>query len=220
MAELAALLQTPEPLRWVFTGDSITHGAGHLHGERHYVELIAERIRWELLRTRDHVLNTGISGREITDVEEDLEWTVLQYEPQVISIMLGLNDCARSGTVESFSASYERVLLRLIDTGAAVLLHTPNRVPGTDPLRRDALPAYVEAIRELASRLPVTLIDHYEAWRQAEEAGTYEWWIAHGCHPNAFGHRVLARTTLQALDAWDALSPTGRLYIPAAEHLS
>src|SRR6266446_3517466 len=47
---------------WVFTGDSITHGALHTLGWRSYPAHFAERVRWELRRMRDVVINTGISG--------------------------------------------------------------------------------------------------------------------------------------------------------------
>ena len=46
----------------MFTGDSITHGALHTMGWRSYPEHFAERVRWELGRMRDIVINTGISG--------------------------------------------------------------------------------------------------------------------------------------------------------------
>ena len=41
----ALLADKSHPLTWVFTGDSITHGAKHTHGSRTYVEHFAERVR-------------------------------------------------------------------------------------------------------------------------------------------------------------------------------
>jgi hypothetical protein len=48
-----ALLTGTEPVTWLFTGDSITHGALHTMGWRSYPEHFAERVRWELRRMRD-----------------------------------------------------------------------------------------------------------------------------------------------------------------------
>ena len=45
MDEIRALLGRAEPVRWVFTGDSITHGAAHTIGWRDYTELFDERAR-------------------------------------------------------------------------------------------------------------------------------------------------------------------------------
>ena len=53
-------LPLDEPLRWVFAGDSITHGALHTMGWRDYTELFSERLRHELKRPRDCVVKTGV----------------------------------------------------------------------------------------------------------------------------------------------------------------
>ena len=87
------------PLIWVFTGDSITHGAKHTHGYRSYPEIFAERIRWELGRTRDIVINTGISGNTTRVILNDLDWRISQFKPNVVSLMIGTNDCA-TGRIE------------------------------------------------------------------------------------------------------------------------
>src|SRR3954465_1714944 len=87
------LLQGEHPLTWVFTGDSITHGALHTMGWRSYVEHFAERVRFELKRSRDIVVNTGISGNRMTNLLADAEWRVHRFQPQVVSLMMGMNDC-------------------------------------------------------------------------------------------------------------------------------
>ena len=63
---IKTLLAGKDPVMWVITGDSITHGALHTLGWRSYPEHFAERVRWELRRVRDIVINTGISG----DIDE------------------------------------------------------------------------------------------------------------------------------------------------------
>ena len=67
MNEIADLLRRDQPMKWLFAGDSITHGALHTLGWRDFTELFSERVRWELKRTRDFVIKTGISGWKITD---------------------------------------------------------------------------------------------------------------------------------------------------------
>ena len=79
---------------WVFTGDSITHGALHTKGWRSYPEHFAERVRWELKRMRDIVVNTGVSGDRAQGLLPDLDWRVLHLKPDVVSVMLGVNDSA------------------------------------------------------------------------------------------------------------------------------
>ena len=117
-------------MRWVFAGDSITHGAAHTIGWRDYTELFSERVRWELRRTRDMVIKTGISGWQITNLADDLDWNVLQFRPHCVSLMFGMNDCTR-GTegLAEFERQYIAVIDRIkAETGAAILLHTPNAI--------------------------------------------------------------------------------------------
>lgn len=77
LAKIKALLGKPEPITWLITGDSITHGALHTHGYRSYPEHFAERVRWELRRVRDVMINTGISGDRVPGLTKDLEHRVL-----------------------------------------------------------------------------------------------------------------------------------------------
>ncbi|WP_308800034.1 SGNH/GDSL hydrolase family protein [Agromyces silvae] len=220
--EASTLLAGSEPLRWLFTGDSITHGAAHTNGSRDYVQLFEERVRWELGRTRDHVLRTAISGRTVPDLLDDAEWSLSQYRADVVSLMFGMND-ANTATPDllGFADDLTRAVALARAAGArAVIVHTPNRIIATETAARRAnLASYAEVVRQVAVATDAVLVDHHAAWSRAEQAGAVERWIGHGCHPNAEGHRVLYRELAAALGIWDPASPTGRGFIPAAELL-
>jgi hypothetical protein len=68
MEKIKALIGGREPVRWVFSGDSITHGALHTFGLRDYTELFSERVRFEMGRGLDVVMKTAISGKPSTPV--------------------------------------------------------------------------------------------------------------------------------------------------------
>ncbi|MFN8511066.1 MAG: GDSL-type esterase/lipase family protein [Thermomicrobiales bacterium] len=217
MDALRALLQRPEPVRWVFAGDSITHGAAHTIGWRDYTELFSERVRWELRRTRDMVIKTGISGWTVADLAADLDWNVLQFRPHCVSLMFGMNDCTRGpGNLAAFRATYLEIIARIRDeTGAAILLHTPNWTLSAGGEARVAnLPAYREAVLEVASVAQVPCLDHFAEWAAAEQTGAMDHWLAHGCHPNEYGHRAFAFALFRALEIWDATSWTCQLMVP------
>lgn len=217
MDDLRALLRRPAPVRWVFAGDSITHGAAHTLGWRDYTELFSERVRWELRRTRDIVIKTGISGWTVADLEADLDWNVLQFRPDCVSLMFGMNDCTHGpGNLRGFRASYLRVIERLrAETEAAILLHTPNwTLPTGGEARVANLPAYREAILDIAATAGLPCLDHFAEWSAAEEGGAMHHWLGHGCHPNEHGHRALAHALFRALDIWDESSWSCRLMVP------
>ena len=219
-APIRAVLARPDPASWVFAGDSITHGAAHTVGWRDYTELFSERVRWELGRMRDIVIKTGVSGWRIDNLAADLDWNVLQFKPDVVSLMFGLNDClAGPAGLDSFRETYRAVIERVrAETEALVLLHTPNWLLSTDrPERRANLAAYRDAVLSVAAQAGAPCVDHFPIWTAAEPSGSMHHWLAHGCHPNEYGHRVLARALFQSLGLWDERSWTCQLNVPSYE---
>ena len=217
MDSIKQLFSREDPVKWVFTGDSITHGAKHTIGWRDYPELFSERLRWEMGRARDFVIKTGISGWTIAKIAEDLEWNVLQFQPDCVSIMVGMNDCAQGPAgLAGFRQTYLRTIARIREeTGAAILLHTPNwSLPTGGEVRMHHLASYAQAIREVAGEAGVPFVDHFTEWVDADPSGAMHHWLGHGCHPNEFGHRVLAHAIFRALDIWDDASWTCQLTVP------
>jgi acyl-CoA thioesterase I len=210
------LLSKPEPTRWVFAGDSITHGALHTMGWRDYTELFSERLRYEMDRRRDCMIKTACSGWRIGDLATDLEWTVLQHRPHVVSIALGMNDCgAGSAGRAEFQRAYVDVVKRIREaTSAAVILHTPNRIHPSDPFCGASISEYACSVREVAANTQAILVDHYTEWEAAERDGVLAYWMSDAIHPNECGHRAMTRLLLQTLNMWDPKSRVARLFIP------
>ena len=209
------------PATWVFTGDSVTHGAKHTLGWRDYTELFAERVRWERTRLRDAVVNTAVAGWKIGDIAQDLEWSVLRHRPECVSIMIGLNDCGAGYTgLHAFKDIYTGVVEGIRrESGAAVLLHTPNAVfpPAAGASAASFagnVALYAAAVRELASIAGARLVDHHAVWQPLAESGALQHWLSHGCHPNEYGHRALVHTLFRALDLWDDASWTCQPMVP------
>lgn len=208
---IAQLLAGREPIRWVFAGDSITHGAAHTRGWRDYVELFGERVRWEMQRRRDCVIKTGVSGWKITDLAADLEWSVLQHRPHVVSIAFGMNDCTAG---ESGLPAFERAMRDTVErtrqaARSAIILHTPNPVLPSDTTRAGAIGGYVQTIRAIASH--GVLVDHFHLWTGADASPAR--WLSDAIHPNELGHRLLARALFRTLGIDDPGSGTGRLAV-------
>jgi lysophospholipase L1-like esterase len=215
LRRIRSLLQNPDPITWVFTGDSITQGALHTFGWRCYPEHFAERISWELQRVRDVTINTALSGKTLPPLLDELDDRVLRFRPTIVSIMIGTNDSAQGvAGRETFAADYRRMLnrLRQADPGPAVLLHTPNPVTPADPYRQD-LPAYCEIIRSVAGETGAALVDHDRRWRLMKTP--LEYLLGDGTvHPNPFGQILLAQETFRVLGIFDNASAVCRLFVP------
>ncbi len=217
IAGIKALLAGKRALTWVFTGDSITHGALHTLGWRSYPEHFAERVRWELRRMRDVVINTGISGDRTGGLLADLDWRVLRFKPDVVSVMLGMNDCSlgKAGR-ETFRKNLKAIVEKAQAAGAIPLLHTPNTVYVKNAGGRSDLPAYADIVRELAEGAKLALVDHWRHWSKvkAKQEDLLAWLEDRSIHPNVHGHRAFAHLIFKELGIFDPKSPTCRLEVP------
>ncbi|HLA95822.1 MAG TPA: GDSL-type esterase/lipase family protein [Pyrinomonadaceae bacterium] len=215
--EVKNLLAGNKPLIWVFTGDSITHGALHTFGWRSYVEHFAERVRWELKRMNDVVINTGASGDVLNNLSSKSDWRIFQFRPNVVSLMIGTNDCrnAEKGK-DVFRRSFADLLEKTQKNNAVLLLNTPNLIDFVKAPERSALADYAGLIRELAAKYKLPLVDHFAYWtEETRNSSKLQMWLNDGSiHPNNFGHLVLARKIFQDLGIFDAKSPTCRLFVP------
>lgn len=217
LLRIQELLRGQQPVTWIFTGDSITHGALHTLGWRSYPEHFAERVRWELGRVRDIVINTGISGERTGGLLADFDWRALRFQPQVVSIMIGMNDCAAG---EAGRETFRDNLVALVEAvrtaGGIPLLNTPNTVYVANSAGREDLPAYATIVRETAVAMSAPLVDHWAHWQAAkpDQEELLPWLEDRSIHPGVYGHREFAKEIFRVLGIYDAESPTCKLEVP------
>lgn len=201
------------PWTWVFYGDSITHGARHTYGWRSFQEIFHERIRGEYLIKNDVVINSGSSGyttRELLQVDY-YNRMVKRYQPQVVFLLIGMNDAANTNPngVNEFSSRLEQLIQRLEGEKAIVVLQTYNTIE-YKPQQKDYLarynnlPAYNQVIRDMAEKYDLILVDHDAYWREyAADPAVLHFWLGETIHPGARGHLEMAKLILQELKLFD-----------------
>lgn len=209
---LRQILSGP-PVTWLFLGDDITQAALHTRGRRGFVEHFAERVRGELGRVGDAVINTGVSGSTAEDALPEFHWRVGRFAPDVVFAMFGTNDAADGlDAVRSFRYALDQLVQRSRDIGATVVLQTPPPVTGDDSRDPEVLVRYAAEVRDLARDLGVVLVDHHTRWSEACDDG----WFDDPCHPGAVGHVELARTLFEAVGVADESSATYTLRLAEA----
>ena len=215
LSKLQAMLKDAKtPRTWLFTGDSITHGARWTAGRRSFPEIFAERVRWELRRMDDIVINTGISGNKAKDILDNYDWRVRRFKPDVVILLVGMNDCAAKDlTPELFGERLTALVKNIRADGGIPVLETPNTVkPGS---RDHALPPFVAQIRKVAEAENAILVDHAAVWEQAAKGGLPAGkWMADAIHPSAEGHRQMAVAIFKALGIHDPKSACETVAIP------
>ncbi len=216
MERIKDLMAQDRPLKWLFYGDSITHGAVHTFGWRDYTQLFTERIRAELGRNMDVVINTAISGHNTENLIDGFDWRVKQFAPDVVFLMIGMNDCSddlKELTVEKFGENLKSLCDSCQKLGSIVVLQTTSAIlPNTAPDRIDNLPLYMQKVRDVAKQERLLLVDHTKYWD--ENTDKHYHWMANEFHPNQYGHRVFVQELLKTIGLFDPDSSVCRLFVP------
>lgn len=142
--------------RVVFLGDSITQAGAGPNG---YVTLVRQEIEKSHPDLKVEVIGAGISGNKVPDLEKRLERDVLSKKPTVVVIYIGINDVwhstnGRGTSKEEFVAGLNRIIAKIKETGARVILCTPTvigeKIDGTNKLD-EMLEEYCELSRKVAA---------------------------------------------------------------------
>lgn len=212
MEKIKAMLAGEAPVKWLFYGDSITHGARHTWGWRDYPELFDERIRCELERTMDVVINTAIGGDTSEGLIESFDWRVAQFRPHVAFVMIGMNDCSRN-TDTVFEANLHTLADRFAEIECQPVMQTTCTIQkGGAPEREPYIDAYMQKVRDVAAARSLPLIDHTAHWKQ--NADKLPYWLDDPFHPDEQGHRAFAHLIFRELGIFDPQSATCRLFVP------
>lgn len=196
----------------LFQGDSITDakrdrsidslGTG-------YVYIAASLFSALYPEKQVRFMNRGISGNRVVDLQDRWEEDCLNLQPDVLSIMIGINDCWRRydrnlhTTTDSYLQGYRSLLERVRDNLSAtkLVLLEPFLVPALPEQKewREDLDPKIQAVRELAREFGgvyVPLDGLFAAACTRREPG---FWAPDGVHPSPAGHALIARAWLEAV---------------------
>jgi acyl-CoA thioesterase-1 len=219
MEHIQKLLKTNQPIKWLFYGDSITHGSRHTFGHRDYTQHFTERVRNEMGRHQDIVINTAVSGNTTVNLLDQFEWRAGQFKPHIAFLMIGMNDCSDQNgvSVDLFKSNLLKLcdLFKKMDT-FLILQTTCPILPGTAPEREPQFPQYMDAIREVAKQTGSPLIDHTRSWQEQfkQNPSLFYFWMSDAFHPNHYGHLVFAKYLLKELGIDNPDAPIGRFFHP------
>lgn len=199
---------------WIFYGDSITHGAKHTHGWRSFPEIFNERVRWELHKSLDIIINSAFSGNSTINLTEPEQYQkrVRCFAPDVVFIMVGINDIIRINDAEQYRKNLTELVKMVRADNAIPILQTcmPFKNKPEDPnyvKRYQERPLYNKMIREVAASEDVILIDQDAAWEKfAVTQETLEEMLGEELHPGALGHLECAKEIFRKLDIFDSES--------------
>jgi lysophospholipase L1-like esterase len=206
-------LAVPSGTRVLFVGDSITDGQRLATDQPlGYGYPLHVAAQWGLRHPGRSVtwVNRGIAGNTVADLEVRWQADVLDEDPDLVSVLVGVNDVSchtwdppRSPvSVQEYAAGYERLLAPLSARGTRLLLIEPFLLPTTETQRewRHPLTGMIEAVRVLARRHGARLLAADGMFAALASAAPVERWTYDGIHPTAAGHAALAEAWLRLVE--------------------
>lgn len=191
-------------------GDSVTAGctfsgttSSTCYVERLRALLEAAALDVEVVASALEGIDTGYAVKRFSRM-------VTVHEPDLVLVMLGLNDALPPGQREPASPdTYRQNLLGLVDRILAIdarpILVTPNPRPSllTDDSPDGALDEpnhlmtpYAVAVREVADHYQIPCVDIYDRF---VAAGGLTLLVPDGTHPNPAGHVLIAQALADLL---------------------
>ena len=213
------MIRGDKRLSIVFTGDSITHGPLHTKGYRSYTEHFRERLKEKfinnIIKEDIMVFNTGVSGATTRDIIRDFNICVNIYDPDIVFIMLGMNDSSNEIVpLEEYRKNILELINKVREIGAIPIIQTSNIIKMD--LSRKSLKFYMDILREVVRENDVMIIDHYSHWGDLEKeiSNIKNELLSDLIHPNEKGHLEMAKFIFKELDIFEEESYTCNLSYP------
>ncbi|MFD4548356.1 SGNH/GDSL hydrolase family protein [Streptomyces sp. NPDC058466] len=181
------------PLRFVALGDSLTEGVGDPVGEgwRGWAALLTDGLGESVEFT-----NLAVSGAQTRDVLERQTPAALALAPDVVSVVIGVNDTLRcTFDIHAVAARLDKVYAAFRDTDAVLLtacLPDPGAMLGLPGALARPLARRQRAVNTVVHALS----ERYRAVHLHAAEGAWltdrAMWSADRLHPGERGHRQLA----------------------------
>lgn len=176
-----------------------------------YVSLVDSLLAACRPHERIRVLNTGISGNRIIDLESRWRQDVLELKPDWLSVMIGINDVWRQFdrihdshpvTLERYEEIYRRLLERTRPEVKGLILMTPYYIEThrADPMR-EKMDAYGRVVERLSQSFDAVFVDLQDAFDSYLRYRPTQSLCGDRVHPNKTGHMLIAKAFLAAIDS-------------------
>ena len=171
-------------------GDSITAGYAVRRG---FPSFWLEALRQRFPDARIEMINSGISGDTSLDGLARLDWAVLSYEPDLVTMNFGINDCVLGLSLEEFELNLVQMVRRVRAGPGGEILLLSSQPLETPPYDRMVLD-YYRVVERVAKEMDAGFVDVYGAWMERVRSGTsLGSLILPGLdHPNEAGYRIIA----------------------------
>lgn len=191
-------------MKIIFIGDSITASNKNTDPERlgnGYVRMIKEVLPKDVT-----AINKGVNGHRVTDLAFRWERDVIDLEPDLLSVSIGINDVWRQldspdltqVDVSKFEEVYRELLSQLPATTKLVLMEPTIIKENPQSQGNQMLIPYVEVVRKLAVEFDAVLVPTHDVFidhlnKKPDVSLTID-----GVHMRKKGNELIAKSWLDA----------------------
>jgi acyl-CoA thioesterase I len=190
----------------LFQGDSITDAERKAnHNEAlgdGYVMMIAAWLSALYPEFHLRFLNRGVGGNRVRDLRNRWKKDCLDLRPNVVSILVGVNDISWGGTsTESFQTDYITILEQTSKMKSQIVLLEPFLVHYSSDLPEltKELDKKLEVLKKLAIEFEAKLIPLNDIFMKACLKREPSFWALDGVHPTLAGHALIAQAWLKGV---------------------
>ncbi|HZH66331.1 MAG TPA: SGNH/GDSL hydrolase family protein [Flavisolibacter sp.] len=208
-------------LVFLFQGDSITDGnrgrntdPNHIMGHG-YAFAVSSHIAADFAENNFTFYNRGISGNKLPDLQKRWEADALALKPDVLSILIGINDVhvlvnktETAQSAEEFESGYRGILQRSKTAKPNILfvLGLPFVYPVANVKDKwemwfGEVEKRKAIIKKLAKEFDAVLVDYPSVFNEAIKRRSVDYWIWDGIHPTIGGHELMAREWIKQVSA-------------------
>ncbi len=198
----------------MMTGDSITDadrarpvGENNTIGNG-YVNLTNIMLKTAYPEENYKILNTGISGNSMLQLEARWQSDVLDYKPDYVSVLIGVNDMNRTYYNENdpcspdeYITSYRNAIEKTKPFVKQMILFTPFLVENDNDVRRPFLQKYIDIVKSLAKEYNLIMVDFQAEFDKYIKKGISKELLAPDkVHPTQLGAMIMAKAFLRTIE--------------------
>ncbi|HET6247297.1 MAG TPA: SGNH/GDSL hydrolase family protein [Tepidisphaeraceae bacterium] len=189
----------------LFQGDSITDGnrgrsldPNHILGHG-YQFIIAANFGGHLPERHLSFLNRGVSGNTVADLQKRWDKDTIALKPDLLSILIGVNDLGHGVSVEQYELQYDQLLADTVKAlpNVRLVLCEPFGLP-VGPKKnnweqyRGELIKRQAVVEKLGAKYHAAVVHFQKTFDEAVKRAPADYWIWDGVHPTYNGHQLMA----------------------------
>jgi len=202
-------------MKILFQGDSITDAARDYNYDPHiglgYPLLVKAQLGFENPGEYEFI-NRGISGNRIVDIYARLKRDIINLKPDVMSILVGVNDvCHDLGDKPNGvdAEKYYKIYDMLISEIKAELPHLKIMIMEPFLLKAKKIEEDWEVLstevkkraenaRKIAKKYDLYFIPLQDGFNKLSESCCADYWSGDGIHPTSMGHEYIKNEWIKA----------------------